>query len=112
MSIRVFLADDHPIVREGLRFAIEAGSSDIQIVGEASAGLATLETAGKLGVDVYILDVSMPVLNGIETTQGSSERTPGARSSFSASTTAARLSRRPSSAAPMATCSRRAPPMR
>ena len=69
MSIRVFLVDDHPVTREGLRSAIEARSSDIQVVGEAADGLAALETVGKIGVDVYIMDVSMPVLNGIETTQ-------------------------------------------
>src|SRR4030042_1635837 len=69
MSIRVFLVDDHPVIREGLRSAIEARSSDIQVVGEAADGLAALETVGKIGVDVYIMDVSMPVLNGIETTQ-------------------------------------------
>jgi DNA-binding NarL/FixJ family response regulator len=76
MSIRVFLADDHPVVREGLRFAIEAKSSDIQVVGEASDGLAALETAGKNSVDVYVLDMSMPVLNGIETTQRLIQKDP------------------------------------
>ena len=69
MSIRVFLVDGHPVAREGLRSAIEARSSDIQVVGEASDGLAALETVGKIGVDVYVMDVSMPVLNGIETTR-------------------------------------------
>jgi DNA-binding NarL/FixJ family response regulator len=69
MSIRVFLADDHPILREGLRSGIEAKCNDIQVVGEASDGLAVLETVEKQSVDVYVLDMSMPVLNGIETTQ-------------------------------------------
>jgi len=69
MRIREFIVDDNHVTREGLRSAIEARSSDIQVVGEASNGLAALETVGKIGVDVYIMDVSMPVLNGIETTQ-------------------------------------------
>jgi DNA-binding NarL/FixJ family response regulator len=69
MNIRVFIVDDHPVTREGLRSAIEARSGDIQVVGEASNGMVALEAVGKVGVDIYILDVSMPVLNGIETMQ-------------------------------------------
>jgi len=76
MRIRVFLADDHPVVREGLHFAIEAKSNDIQVVGEASDGLTALETAGNHSVDVYVLDISMPVLNGIETTQRLIKKNP------------------------------------
>jgi DNA-binding NarL/FixJ family response regulator len=76
MSIRVFLADDHPILREGLRSSIEAKCNDIQIVGEASDGLAVLETVEKQSVDVYVLDMSMPVLNGIETTQRLIKKNP------------------------------------
>lgn len=76
MSIRVFLVDDHPVVREGLRSAIEATSNDIQVVGEASDGLAALETVGENRVDVYVLDISMPVLNGIETTQRLIKKNP------------------------------------
>jgi DNA-binding NarL/FixJ family response regulator len=76
MSIRVFLVDDHPVVREGLRSALEAKSTDIRVVGEASDGLAALETAGEIGVDVYVLDISMPGLNGIETTRRLLKKNP------------------------------------
>lgn len=68
MSIKLLLADDHPVVREGIRSAIERSADDIEIVGEASNGKQVLEFARKNPVDVYILDISMPILNGIETT--------------------------------------------
>lgn len=68
MSIKLLLADDHPVVREGIRFAIERAADDIEIVSEASNGKEVLEFARKNPVDVYILDISMPILNGIETT--------------------------------------------
>lgn len=68
MSIKLLLADDHPIVREGIRSVIERTTDDIEIVGESSNGNEVLEFARKNLVDVYILDISMPMLNGIETT--------------------------------------------
>jgi DNA-binding NarL/FixJ family response regulator len=67
VSIRVVLADDHPVVRDGLRAAIEKRSEDIKIVGEAANGPEVLKLAEKEQIDVYILDISMPLLNGIET---------------------------------------------
>jgi DNA-binding NarL/FixJ family response regulator len=57
--IRVVIADDHPVVREGLKYLISQ-NRDIQLVGEAEDGDATLETCRKLGPDVVLLDVSMP----------------------------------------------------
>ena len=70
MSIRIILADNHPVVREGLRSAIEKrGGEDIRIVGEASTGKEVLEISQKCPADVYILDVSMPELNGIDTAE-------------------------------------------
>src|SRR4030042_3744923 len=70
MSIRIILADNHPVVREGLRSAIEKkGGEDIRIVGEASTGKEVLEMSQKSPADVYILDVSMPELNGIDTAE-------------------------------------------
>jgi DNA-binding NarL/FixJ family response regulator len=68
VSIKLLLADDHPVVREGIRLAIERAAADIEIVSEASNGKEVLEFARKNPVDVYILDISMPILNGIETT--------------------------------------------
>jgi DNA-binding NarL/FixJ family response regulator len=69
MSIRVVLADGHPIVRAGLRAVIEKSKEDIAIVDEAVNGKDVLKIAEKSPVDVYLLDVEMPHLNGIETAE-------------------------------------------
>lgn len=68
MFIKVILADDHPIVREGLRSVIENKSDSIKIVGEASNGIELLNLSKKNPADVYVIDITMPMLNGIETT--------------------------------------------
>ena len=68
MTIKVLLADDHPVVRDGLRYIIDNKGEDIKIIGEASDGNEVLEFAKKNLVDVYVLDISMPILNGIEAT--------------------------------------------
>jgi len=68
MSIEIILADDHDVVRDGLKAVIERGDKDIKIIGEAVNGREVLKMAEKKPADVYILDVAMPVLNGIETT--------------------------------------------
>lgn len=66
MPIRVIIADDHPIVRDGLRMTIERSGKDIQVVGEAGDGIEVLKMAGRKPADVYVLDVTMPNMNGIE----------------------------------------------
>jgi DNA-binding NarL/FixJ family response regulator len=63
--IRVLIADDHTIVREGLRQILEA-AGDFEIVGEAADGLEAVQLARKLDFDVALLDISMPGRNGIE----------------------------------------------
>jgi len=68
MTIKVLIADDHPLVREGLRHIINKSSSIMEIIAEASNGEEVLNIARKRRVDVFILDIGMPVLNGIETT--------------------------------------------
>jgi len=68
MSIKVLLADDHEIVREGLRSLIEK-ESDMEVVGEAADGRGAVELAQKLLPDVVVMDVTMPRLNGIEATE-------------------------------------------
>jgi len=67
MSIKVILADDHKVVREGLKAVIKRSGSDITVVAEADNGHAVLEAVKKKTPDIYVLDISMPVLNGIET---------------------------------------------
>lgn len=64
MSVRVFLADDHVVVREGLKALLER--EGFAVVGEASNGHDAVEMIDRLRPDVAVLDVSMPVLNGID----------------------------------------------
>jgi DNA-binding NarL/FixJ family response regulator len=66
MTIRVLLADDHGIVRDGLRLLLEM-QQDIEVVGEAATGLNVLQQIPLLRPDVVVMDISMPELNGIET---------------------------------------------
>ena len=65
MSITVFLADDHAVVRDGLRHLLEA-QPDIKVVGDAADGRQTLQLIERLNPDVAIMDIAMPELNGIE----------------------------------------------
>jgi len=67
MKIRVILADDHPIVREGVKAVIEKSATDIDVVGAVADGRRLLELARERPADVYVLDIAMPGLNGIET---------------------------------------------
>ena len=70
MAIRVFLADDHAVVRDGLRLILEA-QGDIAVVGEAADGREAVLKVGQLGpagLDVVVMDIAMPELNGIEAT--------------------------------------------
>ena len=62
--IRVTLADDHPIVLAGLRNLIQA-EADLELVGEATTGLAALKLIREMQPDVALVDISMPELNGI-----------------------------------------------
>ena len=63
-KIRIVLADDHPIVLDGLRNLIRA-EPDFALVGEAASGLSALKIVRELRPDVAVLDISMPELNGI-----------------------------------------------
>jgi two-component system, NarL family, response regulator NreC len=67
-KIRVLLADDHAIVREGVKRILTA-EPDLEVVGEAEDGLQAVEQAKKLKPDVAVLDISMPGINGIEATK-------------------------------------------
>jgi len=67
-KIHVLLADDHTVVRQGLRMLLE-GEQDITVVGEADNGLQTVQLARKLKPDIVVLDVAMPHLNGLEVTR-------------------------------------------
>lgn len=66
--IRVFLADDHAIVRAGMRHLLQQ-SNDVRVVGEAADGAAAVDALcdQRVGVDVLVLDLSLPKIDGIET---------------------------------------------
>jgi DNA-binding NarL/FixJ family response regulator len=64
-KIRVLIADDHAILREGVR-ALLAGTPDIDVVGEAADGRAAVEACRALDPDVVLMDIAMPGLGGIE----------------------------------------------
>lgn len=66
MPIRIILADDHSIVREGLKAVLKTTATDILVVGEASDGNQALRMAQKTPADIYVFDITMPGLNGIE----------------------------------------------
>ncbi len=67
-KIRVLLADDHIVVRQGLR-ALLGAEEDIEIVAEADNGRQAVQLVRKLTPDVAVLDIAMPVLNGVEATR-------------------------------------------
>jgi len=75
MNIKIFLADDHGILREGLR-ALLNKESTIQVVGEAEDGRTTVSLVEKLSPDIVIMDISMPDMNGIEATRQIINRNP------------------------------------
>ncbi|CAN5822651.1 response regulator transcription factor [soil metagenome] len=66
--IRVLIADDHPIFRDGMRGLLDS-VDDVEVVGEASSGDEAVERAEELQPDVILMDVKMPGMNGIEATR-------------------------------------------
>ncbi|MDD4101694.1 MAG: response regulator transcription factor [Kiritimatiellae bacterium] len=66
--ITVLLADDHMVVREGLRKLLEA-EHDIEVIGEAATGRKAVELTEKLQPDVVVMDIAMPQMNGLEATR-------------------------------------------
>ncbi len=66
--IRVVIADDHKLVREGFQLLLSR-ASDILVVGEARDGQEAVELAGRLAPDVVLMDITMPRMNGIEATK-------------------------------------------
>lgn len=78
MSIRILLADDHGIIRQGLRSLLEK-QPDIEVVGEADDGRNALALVQELVPDIAIMDISMPNLNGVDATGRIVEQFPGVR---------------------------------
>jgi len=77
-KIKVLLADDHTVVRQGLRAMLEA-ESDIAVVGEAETGRQALQLVLRLLPDVVVMDVAMPQLNGLEATRQILKELPATR---------------------------------
>jgi two-component system, NarL family, response regulator NreC len=75
MQIRILLADDHAIVRQGLRFLLER-QPGMEVVGEAANGREAVRMAETARPDVVIMDIAMPLLNGIEATAQMLKRDP------------------------------------
>ena len=78
LKIRVLLADDHEVVRSGLRMVLEA-QSDIEVVAEAADGAQALERALREDVDLTVLDVSMPRMTGLQAAAELHRRRPELR---------------------------------
>jgi DNA-binding NarL/FixJ family response regulator len=76
--ITVLLVDDHMIIREGLRAVLEA-EGDIEVVGEAETGRQAIQLTKRLRPDVVIMDIAMPLLNGLEATRRIVKDVPAAR---------------------------------
>ena len=78
MVTKILLADDHQIVREGLKSLLNS-HDDMEVVGEARDGRSAVQMAKDLAPDVVIMDVGMPHLNGIEATRQITSREPEAK---------------------------------
>ena len=77
-NVRILLGDDHTLVRQGLRKILEE-RRDWEVVAEASDGREALRLAGEVEPDVAVLDIGMPLLNGIEATRQIVRHHPGTR---------------------------------
>ena len=72
----IVLADDHNVVRHGLRALLEA-EPDFRVIGEAGDGLETAQMVERLKPDVLVVDLMMSGINGLEVTRQVSKRSPG-----------------------------------
>jgi DNA-binding NarL/FixJ family response regulator len=77
-KLRIVLADDHQVVRDGLRLLID-GQPDMRVVGEAANGKDLLRQARELTPDVVVMDLSMPEINGLQATERLRTDQPGIR---------------------------------
>ncbi len=79
MSLKVIIADDHAMVREGIKALLEKRGREMEVAGEAADGRELLELARRTPADVYVIDVGMPHLNGLEAASRLLRRNSGAR---------------------------------
>ena len=78
MGVTVLLVDDHPVFRQGLRILLER--ERFEILGEASDGLEAIALAERLQPDVVVIDLAMPVLNGVDAVREIVKRSPRSKS--------------------------------
>ncbi|PWH19423.1 MAG: DNA-binding response regulator [Anaerolineae bacterium] len=78
MKIRILLADDHTILRDGIRSLIE-DEPDMEVIGEAEDGITAVKLADSLRPDVILIDLAMPLLNGLEATRQIRKNQPRAK---------------------------------
>jgi len=81
VATSILIADDHPVLRSGLRVLL-AADPDLEVVGEAGTGEETLRLAEELGPDVVLLDIGMPGGSGIETVRRLKEKLPALKVLF------------------------------
>src|SRR5215467_9565846 len=77
-NLRILLAEDHQMVREGLKALVNA-QPDMKVVGEAGDGQAAIQQARDLGPDIIIMDVSMPRMSGLDATEKIKEEVPATK---------------------------------
>jgi DNA-binding NarL/FixJ family response regulator len=77
-KIRVLIADDHTILRDGIRSLLE-DELDMQVIGEAEDGISAVKMACQLEPDVVLMDIAMPLLNGLEATRQIKRSAPQVR---------------------------------
>jgi DNA-binding NarL/FixJ family response regulator len=77
-KIRIFIADDHPVFRNGIK-SVLSGCADYDVVGEADNGNTALKAISVMKPDIAILDITMPDLDGIAVTRRVAEEVPGTR---------------------------------
>jgi DNA-binding NarL/FixJ family response regulator len=78
MQTKILLVDDHPIFREGLRSLIDK-SDTAQVIGEAGDGVEAVRLAGELKPDLVVMDLTMPIMNGIDATREITKKDPDIR---------------------------------
>jgi DNA-binding NarL/FixJ family response regulator len=78
LKIRVLCVDDHPLIRDGIAFALQA-EKDMELVGEATNGLEAIDKFRALQPDITLMDLQMPVLNGVEAMTRIREEFPASR---------------------------------
>jgi len=78
MPVSVIVADDHPIVRQGMKNLLNS-DPDFEVVGDAGDGITAVQLVARLKPDVLVVDMMMPGLNGLEVIRQVKERSPGTR---------------------------------